>query len=137
MHVQCKHVVAHVVMLSMNQNQLVNHRFTEKDILHHIVISTKNKMEKDGWGGEEDEIKQEKRQRTTCLVHSASMCSSVVRHGPVDPALEVGHAGEHVRDVHFAGSGYKGRDAHQGPHPTSLTHQRTTGVTLEKTHSHN
>ena len=63
------------------------------------------------------------------------MCSSVGGHGSVDPALELGHAGVHARDLHVAIGGSPGSDSHQVPHPTSLTHQRTTGVTLEKTQS--
>ena len=90
--------------------------------------------EEEGWGGEEDEIKQEKRQ-TKCFVHSASVSSSVGGDGLVDPAPEFGHAGVHTRVVHFAVWASPRSDPHQGPHPTSLKHQRTTGVTLEKRHS--
>ena len=72
-----------------------------------------------------------------CLVHSARVDSSVGGDGAVDPALELGHSGVHSRPVNVTRGATKGNDSHQGPLPTNLTHQRTTGVTLEKTHSHN
>ena len=80
---------------------------------------------------------KKKRQRAKCLVHSESACSSVGGDGLVDPAPEFGHAGEHGRVVWVAVADNPGGDSYQGPHPVLLTHQRTTGVSLEKTHSHN
>lgn len=62
-------------------------------------------------------------------------CTLVVSNSLVDPVAQVGHSGIHGRGMHVAVRGAPGDNTHKIPHPTVLTDQRATWVTL-KWHNH-
>ncbi len=52
----------------------------------------------------------------------------------VDPGAQLGDAGVHYWETGVTSSGSPGHRAYQSPDPWTLTHQRTTRITLWKTH---
>lgn len=60
-----------------------------------------------------------------------SVCTLVGSNSLVDPVAQVGHSCIHGRGTHVAVRGAPGDNTNKIPHPTVLTDQRATWVTLK------
>lgn len=64
--------------------------------------------------------------------HLMHLCTLVGSDSLVNPAAQVGHTGVHSRGIHVAVRGAPGDDTNERPHPTVLTDQGATWVTLKR-----